>query len=379
MVLADGSYQSDGEQVFWRDTVADEVLRVPVGSPLSVRALHSRPVIPEQPRAGERALLQAVAKQRLRTRTIPVTLTQQPPRQHGSDPRPAVEPPTTRDTPMQPTEALDEQFQRALRDGEAALAGALAGVLRVRHDLATVHDLVATCLHDVGASWAAGETRVVDEHRATRTAHQVLSALPVTAPPPARDVEHAPTAPGVVVLATPPGDRHQLALLTLEQRLLEEGHRPLVVEDAPEAELLGVATDAGTSSVVISAHVPWHSPSAQRLLTALRTERPDLLLVVGGPGVPTDAGFLRHHWADLVSSRAEDLLAALAVHGSPLTERERQVLQLVADGLTNGQIAEKLDVASATVKSHLDHVFSKSGTVHRAEAVALALRHRWIR
>ena len=57
-----------------------------------------------------------------------------------------------------------------------------------------------------------------------------------------------------------------------------------------------------------------------------------------------------------------------------LTEREIEILQLVAQGLGNKDIAKRLGTASGTVKMHLHSTFSKLGAFDRAHAVTLALR-----
>lgn len=59
----------------------------------------------------------------------------------------------------------------------------------------------------------------------------------------------------------------------------------------------------------------------------------------------------------------------------PLTPRERQVLELVADGLPNRGIADRLGVSDETVKFHLASIFGKLGAVNRTDAVRRALRH----
>lgn len=61
-----------------------------------------------------------------------------------------------------------------------------------------------------------------------------------------------------------------------------------------------------------------------------------------------------------------------------LSDRERQVLQLVADGMSTKQAARELDISESTVKTYLRTLFEKLGAEHRAHAVALAIRHRII-
>ena len=66
--------------------------------------------------------------------------------------------------------------------------------------------------------------------------------------------------------------------------------------------------------------------------------------------------------------------AAWKAHG--LTERELQVLRLVATGVTNHAIAGQLFVAEKTVDRHVSNIFTKLGVSSRAAATAYAYQHR---
>lgn len=61
-----------------------------------------------------------------------------------------------------------------------------------------------------------------------------------------------------------------------------------------------------------------------------------------------------------------------------LTEREKEVLRLVCDGLTNAEIATCLHVSRETVKSELKRIFRKIGVGNRTQAAVLLVRQRWI-
>jgi len=61
-------------------------------------------------------------------------------------------------------------------------------------------------------------------------------------------------------------------------------------------------------------------------------------------------------------------------HGDLLTAREREILKLLADGLSNADVAEKLFISQETVKSHVRHILTKLEADTRTHAVAIALR-----
>jgi len=62
--------------------------------------------------------------------------------------------------------------------------------------------------------------------------------------------------------------------------------------------------------------------------------------------------------------------------GHDLSEREREVLSWLVEGLNNREIAERLMISNSTVKNHLSNIFSKMGTTSRTQAVALAVEHK---
>ena len=62
--------------------------------------------------------------------------------------------------------------------------------------------------------------------------------------------------------------------------------------------------------------------------------------------------------------------------GSDLTEREKEVLNLVVQGQSNQQIADAMFITVATVKAHISNILSKLQVSSRAEAIAYAIKHK---
>ncbi len=87
----------------------------------------------------------------------------------------------------------------------------------------------------------------------------------------------------------------------------------------------------------------------------------------GKPTLAPEAAEALMHW-----------VATPGALGSDLTARERQVLAVLADGLTNAEIAERLVISLATVKSHVSSIISKLGASSRTEAATIAVRHRLV-
>jgi DNA-binding CsgD family transcriptional regulator/N-acetylneuraminic acid mutarotase len=68
----------------------------------------------------------------------------------------------------------------------------------------------------------------------------------------------------------------------------------------------------------------------------------------------------------------------MAEYGEPLSERETEILQLVATGITNRQVAHQLDISVNTVKVHLRNIFTKLGAESRTEATMIAVQEGWV-
>ena len=133
-------------------------------------------------------------------------------------------------------------------------------------------------------------------------------------------------------------------------------------------------------------------PSVRVIALTTYADEPTVLgaLRAGARGYLTkDAGAEEIHAAITAVARGEaaldpavqaHVLAGLAEAGDAalpdgLTPREAEVLTLIAEGLTNAQIADRLVVSQATVKSHVNRVFAKAGVRDRAQAVAYAYRN----
>jgi NarL family two-component system response regulator LiaR len=97
------------------------------------------------------------------------------------------------------------------------------------------------------------------------------------------------------------------------------------------------------------------------------------------------ADAIRAAWAGrptLAPEAAQALIRATSherVPGDDLTPREREVLALLVEGLSNPEIAQRLFVSISTARAHVSNILSKLGVSNRSEAVALALRHKLVR
>jgi DNA-binding NarL/FixJ family response regulator len=72
---------------------------------------------------------------------------------------------------------------------------------------------------------------------------------------------------------------------------------------------------------------------------------------------------------------ARNAAAGAAPSSDGLTQRELEILRLIARGLTNSEIAAQLFLSSHTVKTHINRIFAKTGSRDRAAAIGYARRH----
>ncbi len=183
----------------------------------------------------------------------------------------------------------------------------------------------------------------------------------------------ATAADGTRAVAVVLEERPDVALVDLRMPGLDGAQVTAAVRrDAPEVRVLILTTYADDDAVLPAlragaAGYLTKDTTGEALLAAIRT--------VAAGGSVLDAA---------VQRRLVDLVGASPPTPAPspepelpegLTAREVDTLRLVAEGLSNQQIASKLYVSEATVKTHVNHLISKLGVDGRPALVAWAWRH----
>jgi DNA-binding NarL/FixJ family response regulator len=146
---------------------------------------------------------------------------------------------------------------------------------------------------------------------------------------------------------------------TLRLRALQDPLDVLVLTTFGEDEVLWGAIEAGAAGFVLK------DSSAEDLIAAVRA--------VAGGGAWFDPGV-----APRVLERYRQVVAPAARDSTrldELTEREHEVLRLMARGATNAEIGRTLHVAEATVKTHVGSIFAKLEVRDRAAAIVFAYDH----
>ena len=146
-------------------------------------------------------------------------------------------------------------------------------------------------------------------------------------------------------------------------------------ERMPEARVIALTTFADDESVLGALRA-----GARGYLTkdaGAEDIRAAILTVAAGEAALDPA--VHQHVVAALAAGAGDGGASLGACGEGelpdgLTPREAEVLALIAHGLSNAEIAQRLFVSPTTVKSHINHLFAKAGLRDRAQAVAYAYR-----
>ena len=146
---------------------------------------------------------------------------------------------------------------------------------------------------------------------------------------------------------------------TAQLRRLDEPLDVLVLTTFGEDEVLWGAIEAGAAGFVLK------DSTAEDLIAAVRA-------VAGGAAWfdPAVAPRLLERYRRVVAPAARD-----AARLDLLTDREHDVLRLMARGATNAEIGATLFVAEATVKTHVGSIFGKLGVRDRAAAIVFAYDH----
>ncbi|MEJ7795915.1 MAG: response regulator transcription factor [Nocardioides sp.] len=169
------------------------------------------------------------------------------------------------------------------------------------------------------------------------------------------------------------------------------GAERVVTAERPDVVLMDLSLGDGPGGAEATARITaLAEPPRVLVLTTYDTEA-DILraLEAGAKGYLLKDAPPAELWAGIrATARGETVLAPsvaamlarrAASPGPVITEREVEVLELLARGLGNKEMARDLYVSEATVKSHLSHIYTKLGVDTRSGAVAAAIERRIIR
>lgn len=156
----------------------------------------------------------------------------------------------------------------------------------------------------------------------------------------------------------------------------------LTLDEAGDYPAAWALAELGPDFCLVDLSMPGSAPVEG--LTSLRARAPEaVVLVVTGVDDPELLDAVRRCGvAEVCSKNAEPTIlmetirarvpALLALEHKRLPPRQMQILRLMAEGLTNKQVAQRLGIAPATVKVHVARLVAELGAVNRTDAVARA-------
>lgn len=179
-------------------------------------------------------------------------------------------------------------------------------------------------------------------------------------------------ADGAEAVALAVSERPDVVLMDLRMPVLDGvGATERITRDAPGVAVLVLTTFADDESILTALRA-----GARGYLTkdAGRAELAAAVRAVArgqSTFAPEVGARIIGSLTTAAPAGAADRPDGLVARFPTLTRREAEVLALVADGLSNGEIAGTLFVGTATVKTHINAIFAKLGVQSRAQAIAL--------
>jgi DNA-binding NarL/FixJ family response regulator len=225
--------------------------------------------------------------------------------------------------------------QKVVRDGLCALLGMLPGI-----------QVIGAAVDGADAIWQA-RRHVPDV---------VLMDL------------HMPNCDGVEATRRIVRDQPSIRVVALtaysdDERVfgaLRAGARGYLTKDASAGEIFQAVSTVCAGNAQLD-------PAVQRARIGLADAGPVGAVVAGAPGAAGVAG------------PGGELVGGNGTTADGLTQREVDVLAAIAAGLSNAEIAGRLRISQATVKSHVNHLLAKTGMRDRAQLVGYAFRRDLVR
>jgi len=169
-----------------------------------------------------------------------------------------------------------------------------------------------------------------------------------------------------------------LGAVGIATRLAASGQEAIELarEERPSAVLLDISMPGISGYETCHQMRQLHGPSLP--IVFVSGERVEAYDRAAGLLLGADDYLLKPLSEDELLARMRTLIARAEAEAVPLTPREREVINLRAEGLSGREIAERLVIAPSTAAKHIEHVVGKLGVRSRSQAIAKAYRLRMI-